>query len=113
LLGWAWLHLATLWAFAFAKPLFDVVADSPEFFVARGNTRGDILVFAFAMVLVPPTAMVAVEALALRAPRVRLGLHLAFVAALAAALFLQVLDDAVGVSGPPSPTRAPALFRAR
>src|SRR5215212_5299088 len=65
----AWVHLAVLWAFAFAKPLFDVVADSPEFFVARGNTRGDILIFAIATVLVPPTLLVLVEALLVRLPR--------------------------------------------
>ena len=34
----AWLHLAVLWSLAFAQPLFDILADSPEFFVARGNT---------------------------------------------------------------------------
>ena len=52
--SWHWrgLHLAVLWAFAFAKPLFDVVADAPDFFVARGNTGGDIVLFAIAMALI-------------------------------------------------------------
>jgi hypothetical protein len=75
-----------------------VLADSPEFFVARGNTRGDILIFAFAAVLLVPTALVLVEALFARLPRVRHAVHLVFVAGLAAAFALQVADDVVGGS---------------
>jgi hypothetical protein len=93
------LHLAVLWTFAFAKPLFDVLADSPEFFVARGNTRADIVLFAIAMVVLPPTAMLAVEALAARAPALRRAIHLGFVAVLAAAFAVQLLDDALDASG--------------
>jgi hypothetical protein len=85
-----------LWAFAFAKPLFDVLADSPDFFVARGNTRGDIMIFAIAMVLVPPTALVLLEALATPLPQVRRQLHLLFVGGLSAAFALQVFDDVLG-----------------
>jgi hypothetical protein len=95
----AWVHLAVLWAFAFAKPLFDVVADSPEFFVARGNTRGDILIFAIGMVLAPPTLLVLVEALLIRLPRARSLVHFVFVGALFAAFAVQFLDDALGGSG--------------
>jgi hypothetical protein len=92
----AWVHLAVLWAFAFAKPLFDVLADAPEFFVARGNTRLDIVVLALGMILVPPTLLLLVEALAVGAPRVRRSLHLALVGGLVAAFVLQVFDDAFG-----------------
>ncbi len=95
----AWAHLAVLWAFAFAQPLLDVLGDSPEFFVARGNTRGDILVLTFALVLVPPTVLVLVEALLVRAPRVRAAVHLAFVAVLTAAIALQVLKSLFGGIG--------------
>lgn len=94
----AWLHLSVLWAFAFAKPLFDVVADSPEFFVARGNTRGDIILFAVAAVLLVPTVLVLCEACLWRLPTARRALHLLFVAGLAGAFALQVLADAVGPS---------------
>jgi hypothetical protein len=97
-LGLAWLHLAVLWAFAFAKPLFDVLADSPEFFVARGNTRSDIVILALALVIVAPTLLVAVELAAARVPSVRHALHLLFVGSLSAAFAVQVLDDAVGGS---------------
>ena len=101
--GWrgllvAWLHLAVLWAFAFAQPLFGVLSDSPEFFVARGNTTGDIVLFAIAVTVLPPTILVAVEALFLRLPRVRRGLHLFFVAVLAGAVALQLFDDVFGGS---------------
>src|SRR5215213_8408883 len=95
----SWLHLAVLWAFAFAKPLFDVLADSPEFFVARGNTRGDILIFSIAMVVVPPTLLVGAEGLLARFPTPRRVLHLVFVGALFAAFAVQLLDDAFGGSG--------------
>jgi hypothetical protein len=92
----AWVHLAVLWSFAFAKPLFDVLADSPEFFVARGNTRGDILIFAIGMVLVPPTLLVLLEGLVARLPAVRTLVHLLFVGGLFAAFAVQLLDDTVG-----------------
>src|SRR5215218_8745508 len=75
----AWVHLAVLWAFAIAKPLFDVLADSPEFFVARGNTNGDIVLLAFGLVLVPPTVLVAMELALFAVPRVRRPVHLVFV----------------------------------
>ena len=50
-----------------AQPLFDVLDDGPEFFVARGSERIDILLFAFGLVLLPPAFMAAVEG-ALRLP---------------------------------------------
>ncbi len=87
-----------LWSFAVAQPLFGILADSPEFFVARGNTRGDILLFAIGVTLVPPTLLLAIEAAFARMPRVRSGLHLVFVAVLAAAVAVQLFDDAVGAA---------------
>src|SRR3954462_2236822 len=78
-------HLAVLWSFAFAKPLFDVLADSPDFFVARGNTGGDIVIFAIAMIVIPPTLLVLVEAALYRLPAVRSVVHLVFVGVLFAA----------------------------
>ncbi len=53
-----------LWSFAVAQPLFDLLGDGPEFFVARGNTRGDILLLAFGLTLLPPLVLIAVEWLA-------------------------------------------------
>ena len=97
-LGLAWVHLAVLWAFAFAQPLFDVLEDSPEFFVARGNTSADIIVLALALTLVAPTVMVLCEAALFSLPAVRRALHLTFVGLLVAAIVLQLLGD-VDVSG--------------
>jgi hypothetical protein len=88
-------HLAVLWALGFAQPLFEILSESPEFFVARGNGRGDVVALALALVLVPPALMLAVELLArLASPKLGQGVHLAFVALLVAALALQVLDSA-------------------
>ena len=95
-LALTWLHLGVLWAFAFAQPLFDVLSDSPEFFVARRNTAGDIVVLACALVLIPPSVLTAIEALFVRMPSTRRVLHCAFVATLAAAFALQVLTDLLG-----------------
>jgi hypothetical protein len=85
-----------LWSFAVAQPLFDVLSDSPEFFVARGNSAADIVVLAIVVTVVPPTAAVLVELLVRRAARVRLALHLALVAVLGAAIALQLSDDLFG-----------------
>ncbi|MDX6663427.1 MAG: hypothetical protein QOG09_1529 [Solirubrobacterales bacterium] len=94
------LHLAVLWAFAFQRPLFDLLGRNADFFVVRGNTRGDIIVFALAFTLLPPLAMLAAEWLALRFRRgLYEGLHLALLGLLGAAIALQFLKDNVA-SGP-------------
>jgi hypothetical protein len=61
--------------------------------VARGSTAGDILILAFRLVLMPPTLLVAIEALLYRVSRLRRAVHLAFIALLAAVFALQVLAD--------------------
>jgi hypothetical protein len=93
-LALAGLHLAVLWSFAFAQPLLDLLGDTPEFFVARGNTRGDILLLAVALVVVPPLALTALEGLVgLVSARLRHVLHLCLLALLAAAFALQLIED--------------------
>ena len=94
----AWLHLAVLWMFAFARPLFQVLEDSPEFFVARGNTTTDIVLLALGVAFVPPSLLVLCEALLFRWRRARQVLHLVFVVVLLAAIVLQALDGLA--SGP-------------
>jgi hypothetical protein len=89
-------HLAVLWAFAFQRPLFDLLGRNPEFFVARGNVRGDILAYAFAFTLLPPLAMLGVEVAVLRLRRsLYTAVHLTFLALLGAAFALQLLKDNV------------------
>ena len=86
------LHLGALWALAFVQPLFGLLGGSAEFFVARGNTTFDIVVFAVAYALVPPLAGAAVVWAA-----GHIGLDrpvmLVLVGLLAAALVLPPLGD--------------------
>jgi hypothetical protein len=90
----AWAHLAVLWAFAFAQPVLQVLADSASFMVARGNAWPDLVLVTLGLVLVPPTLMVGIEA-ALSRPSQRRYLHLAFVGLLVAAFAFQVLKGAL------------------
>jgi hypothetical protein len=95
------LHLSVLSAFAFAEPLFDLLGKTPEFFVVRGSTAGDVVFFALVVVFFPPLAIVAVEALvawvSLRAMR---WLHLLALAALAADVVLQIVRKDVTATVP-------------
>jgi hypothetical protein len=76
------------------QPLFGLLGDSAEFFVARGNTTFDIVVFALGYALVPPLVG---AGLVWAAERIRLGLGrallLALVGLLVAALVLPPLGD--------------------
>ena len=90
---WRGVHLAVLWAFAVVQPLLDLLGGNAEFFVARGNGSGDVVVLALALALLPPLALLGLEALAgLVSRRFEWLLHLGFVALLAAAFALLVLD---------------------
>ena len=85
-------HLAALWALAFAEPLFDLLGRNPDFFVARGNSGADIVAFALIFALLPPLAMLAVEAAAMWFDRrLRWAIHVALVTLLCATIALQVL----------------------
>ncbi|MDQ3890487.1 MAG: sulfatase-like hydrolase/transferase [Actinomycetota bacterium] len=86
------LHLLALSAFALAQPLFDLLGDTPEFFVVRGSTGWDIVALALGLVLVPPAVLLALEAVAgLVGARLQDALHLLFVGALTALLATQAL----------------------
>ena len=85
----AGLHLAALTSFAFAQPLFDLLGRTPEFLAVRGATRGEIVVLALGLVLVPPLVLLAVE---LAAGPARAAVHLALVGALVALVALQAID---------------------
>src|SRR5919197_6118154 len=60
LLGGA--HLGALWAFAFVQPLLDLLGKNADFWVARSNTAGDILIFSICFTLLPPLVALVVEA---------------------------------------------------
>ena len=84
-------HLAGLWAFAVVQPLLDLLGKNPDFFVARSNTAGDIIVFALCFMLLPPLVLLALEALVSIFSRAAYrGLHLFLIGALAAGFFIQV-----------------------
>ena len=84
-----------LWSFAVAQPVFGILEDGPEFFVARDNGAGDIVILALALTIVAPTILFVVELLLTPAERVRRGVHLLAVALLVAAIAMQVLKDIV------------------
>lgn len=86
-------HLAALWALAFAQPLFDLLGKNPDFFVARDNSPGDILILGIGFMFLPPLAMLVIEWAASKiGPKPYLAVHLTFFAVLAAFLFIQILD---------------------
>lgn len=88
-------HLLALCAFAVAQPLYDLLGKNPEFFAARGATRGQIVAFALLLALVPAAALVAVEAaVGLASARAARMLHLGLVATLAALLALETVRRA-------------------
>ena len=86
------LHLTVLWAFAVAQPLFDLLGKTPEFFVVRGSTGGDVVVFALVLTLAPPAVLAGIEALAgLVSSRAASATHLVLVALLSAVLADEVI----------------------
>jgi hypothetical protein len=94
------LELWVLCGFVVAQPLLDVAGRSPEFFLFRRAGAADILVLAALVVLGPPLALWAGEALvglAGRGPR-RLA-HLAVVAGLLTLLAVEVAKHLSAVRG--------------
>jgi hypothetical protein len=92
-------HLAVLSAFALAEPLFSVLSKNAEFFAARGSRAIDIITFALVVTLVPPLALLLVEALVgLASARARRVVHFVFMAALLALFFAQALRKQHGIS---------------
>ena len=86
------LHLAVLWAFAVAQPLFDLLGKTPEFFVVRGSTGADVVVFALVLVVAGPAVLVGIEALAgLVSSRASSATHLVLVALLSAVVADEVI----------------------
>jgi hypothetical protein len=94
------LQLAGLWALAFVQPLFDILGKNAAFFVARDNTAGDILIFAFAFVLVPPLVLTLLVFLArLIARKAGAVVMLTLIALLVTALVMQILKGPLPEAG--------------
>lgn len=93
------LHLAALWAFAFVQPLLDLLGREPQFFVARGNTGADIVLYALAFTVVPPALMALAVCLTGRVrPAFGDGLQVVLVGLLMAAILLPPAGDLLGGS---------------
>jgi hypothetical protein len=93
-------HLAALCALAFAQPLFDILGKNPAFFAVRGSSRGEIVLFALALTLLPPALLMAVEfGVAIVSETGARALHLLFVAGLVAVIVLQALTKSEALDG--------------
>ncbi len=90
------LSLATVGAFALAQPLLDLLGKNPEFFIARGLTSLDVVVFPIALIVLP--AFLAIPVLALRwvGPRTAGLAHAIVIGALFALLTASILIALVG-----------------
>jgi hypothetical protein len=93
-------QLAVLSGFALAEPLLDILGKNPEFFSVRRSTSSQIVLFALAVTLVPPLALLAAELLVRVVNRAASdALHLVFVAALVAVIALHALTNDSSLSG--------------
>lgn len=93
-------QLAVLSGFALAEPLLDILGKNPEFFSVRRSTSTQIVLFALAVTLIPPLALLAVELLVRVFNRPAADvLHLVFVAALVAVIALHALTSDSSLSG--------------
>lgn len=101
-------HLAALWALAVIQPLLSLLGSNPDFFVARDNTGGQIIIFVLLVTLVPPLVATAIEAvLDLISQKARWAFHLTLIAVLFAILMLQFLKQFA--DGPAVPMIALAI----
>ena len=87
-------HIAALWALAFVQPLLDLLGNNPDFFVARGNSVGDILILSIGFTFLPPLCLFALEWVVSRfSARFYYGLHFALLALIAGFFFIQFVSD--------------------
>ena len=84
------LHLTALSSFALAQPLFAKLGPAPGYFAAHGMTSLEVILFAVALVVVPPMLLFIPELVVVRR-RPRWIVHLLLVAALVALIALPPL----------------------
>ncbi|MDQ2622164.1 MAG: LTA synthase family protein [Actinomycetota bacterium] len=88
------LHLAALWTIAVVQPLLNLLGSNPDFFVARDDTGGQIILFAVLLVVAPPAVATLIESgLNLFSRTARWFVHLGFTGILFAAIALQFLKQ--------------------
>lgn len=96
LLGTA--HLAALWALAIVQPMLSLLGNTPEFFVARNNTAGQVILYGLVLAFGPPLIAFVIEFVAERiGPRVRWAIHLGLMALVGTALVLGILKKYVDI----------------
>ena len=94
--GWRALHILVLTSFAIAQPLFSVLGDGPEFFVAHDSATADILILALGVVLVPAMVLIGFEGIVYLVNRkAAWWVHLGFVGGLATLILVPVIDRSV------------------
>lgn len=97
----AWLHVAALWAFAMAQPLFDLLGANPEFFVAHRAGSAEILLLTVVLAVVPPSLLtLGVWLIGLLGPRARTSALNVVLAGLASALAVQLAIRAGATTWP-------------
>lgn len=88
------LHLAAFWALAIVQPLLSLLGKEPDFFVARDNTGGQIILWVLLLTILPPLLATLLEALInLLSPFARWLLHLAICWILLSAIALQLVKQ--------------------
>lgn len=101
--GWLLRHgvqLAVLSALALAQPVFDILGRNPTFFAVRGSSSRDIVLFALALTLLPPAALLTIELAAAAVSRTLADvLHTVFVGGFVALLALSVLTKGDSPTG--------------
>ena len=98
---WVFLELAALAGLVAAQPLLEVTGRSPEFFLFRQADSRDIVMFALAVTLGPPAALLALEtASGLLGRRVRRAVHIVVIAGLLGLLGLEVAKEVTPLRGP-------------
>jgi Sulfatase len=100
-LALAALHLTVISAFAIAQPLLNLLGKYPAFFAAHESSSLQVLAFCLVLLLLPPAVLILVEFLVgLVSEAARWGVHLVFIALLAAIFALQIsrkFADGAGV----------------
>lgn len=86
--------------FAVAQPLFDVLGDSPDFFLFRKASTAEIVALTAVVVAGPPLVLWAVGGVAsLAGPRARRRVHLASLAVLLTVVAIEVLKEVTPLRG--------------
>jgi hypothetical protein len=83
-------HLFFLSGCAFAQPIFDVLAQNSEFFVAHRSDPVDTIVLALILSFALPLLLIVLESITLFNQKLRRGIHLCFVAILFAVMVLLI-----------------------